>query len=582
MNVHLGGSRIRLNDTDLLGEGGEARVYRFGDQALKLFHTPTPQKAEKVLRFPQRLPAEVVAPREAVHDDRGTVIGYAMPAVLGHDELARLTNRRWREGVVSNARVLELFDQAAGVLKRLHAAGVVVGDLNDGNVLFEKGLAFIDADSMQFAGLPCVVGHEKTLDPALYGVDLTSGPRFTPGTDWYAWHVLLFSSLLYVHPFGGVHPKLPTLLRRAQAGHSVLESDVLFPKSAVHWRVLPDEVLHHFTRVFKHGERGAPPPLPMGWAKCSCGLEHARAACPDCQTRGPAAARQALRNHGRCRALSVFSTAGRVLEASLHGGLRYVYEENGVVRREDGALVLDGVASAGTRFVISGGSTWVADRRGQVVRMQSGRVAERASTGLRQSTPVLTDRYRLEQEWIVDHTSGARVGQILEGQTWLWSGARLGLGLYRAGDVAHVFLVHAGKAGLTPVRHVPGGRGPVVELRGRLVEAACVFDDGHALLSAVTEHDGRESHELWLFNAAGQRLATGAARSRHHALLAGRVVCATDAGLMSLKLDGGVLVEGTLFTDTEPFVSAGDELLPQPDGSLLVVGTKEILQLSLS
>jgi len=582
MNVFLGGTRIRLSDADLLGEGGEARVYRYGDQAIKLFHAPSQLKAEKLAKFPRGLPAEVVAPRGTVHDERGAVIGYAMPAVLGHEELARLSSRKWREGAVSNARVLDLFGAAAAVLQRLHAAGVVVGDLNDGNVLFDRGLAFIDSDSMQFSGLPCIVGHEKTLDPSLYGVDLTAAPRFTPGTDWYAWNVLLFSSLLYVHPFGGVHPKLPTLLRRAQARHSVLKPDVAFPKSAVHWRVLPDDVLQHFSRVFDGGERGVPGALRMDWTKCSCGLEHARAACPDCRTRGPAAARQALRNHGRCRALSLFTTTGRVLEAALHGGLRYVYEENGVVRREDGSLVLDGPAPAGTRFAISGASTWIADRRGRLTRMCGGRVAERAQTGLRGTAPVLTDRYRLEQEWIVDHLTGARVGQILEGQTGLWSGSRLGLGFYRAGDVTHVFLLHAGKAGLVPARHIPGGRGPVVELRGRLVEASCVFDDGHALLSAVTEHDGKESHELWLFNAAGQRLATGAARARHHALLGGRVVCATDAGLLSLRADSGVLVEGTLFTDTEPFVGAGDELLPQPDGSLIVVGPKEIVQLSLS
>ncbi len=582
MNVFLGGAPIRLSDSDLLGEGGEARVYRFGDLAVKLFHAPSPLKAEKLARFPKGLPAEIVAPRAVVHDEHGAVVGYAMPAVLGHEELARLANRRWREGAVSNARVLELFEQAAAVLKRLHSASVVAGDLNDGNVLFDRGLKFIDADSMQFAGLPCVVGHEKTLDPELYGADLTAAPRFTPGTDWYAWHVLLFSSLLYVHPYGGVHPKLPTLLRRAQARHSVLRPDVAYPKSAAHFRVLPDDVLEHFSRVFDRGERGAPPALRLDWTKCSCGLEHARPACPDCHTRGPAAARQALRNHGRCRALSVFSTSGRVLAASLQGGLRYVYEENGVVRREDGALVLDAPAPLGTRFAISGSSTWVADRRGQLTRTHAGRVAERASTGVRGNVPIVTDRYRLEQEWIVDHLSGARVGQILEGQTSLWSGSRLGLALYRAGDVTHVFLLHAGKAGLTPVRHIPGGRGPVVELRGRLVEASCVFDDGHALLSAVTEHDGRESHELWLFNAAGQRVATGASRSQHHALLSGRVVCATDAGLLSLRPDSGVLVEGTLFTDTEPFVGAGDELLPQPDGSLVVVGTKEIVQLSLS
>lgn len=582
MDVYLNGGRARLSDVDLLGEGGEARVYRFGDQAVKLFHKPSPEKSRKLAAFPKNLPAEVVAPTALVHDQQGGVIGYTMPAVLGHEELARLTSRKWREGAVSNTALLELFGKLGNLLTRLHVAGVVAGDLNDGNVLFDRGIALIDADSMQFANLPCVVGHERTLAPELYGVDLTAAPSFTPATDWYAYDVLLFSSLLYVHPYGGVHKRLPTLLRRAEARHSIMRPDVAWPRGAVHFKVLPDDVSAFFERVFDRSERGVPPAFSMQWTKCSCGLEHARAACPDCQTRGPASARQALRSNGRCTSRSIFSTPGRVLEASMHGGLRYVYEEEGVVRREDGAVVLQESAAPGTRFAVAGASTWVADRRGTLTRMSNGRAVERAGTGLRGTTPVLTGAYRLEQEWIIEQATGARVGQVLEGQTWLWSGDRLGLGLYRAGDFTNVFMLRTGKSGLQPVRHIPGGRGPVVALKGRLVDAGCVFDEQHALLSAVTEHNGRETSELWLFNASGQLLASGPGRGHGRALLAGRVVCATDEGLLSMKIDSGVLVEGTLFTDTEPFVGASDELLPQPDGSLIVVSPKEIVQLSLS
>jgi hypothetical protein len=37
-----------------------------------------------------------------------------------------------------------------------------------------------------------------------------------------------------------------------------------------------------------------------------------------------------------------------------------------------------------------------------------------------------------------------------------------------------------------------------------------------------------------------------------------------------------------VFSDTQPFVSAQDELLPQSDGSVVVVTSKELVQLSLS
>jgi hypothetical protein len=190
--------------------------------------------------------------------------------------------------------------------------------------------------------------------------------------------------------------------------------------------------------------------------------------------------------------------------------------------------------------------------------------------------------YRTEGEWLIDEVTGSRVGQVLEGQTWIWTGERLGFGFYRAGGFTFAFLVQPGRAGLREVK--------LPHLIGRLVDAEAVFDDGHVLLSCVLEADGKETTSLWLFGADGtlRAQATGPttermfAGARGRALLHGRVVAATDEGLLSLKIDAGHLIEGTLFTDAEPFVSAGDELYPQSDGSLYAVSTSEVVQLTLS
>jgi hypothetical protein len=87
----------------------------------------------------------------------------------------------------------------------------------------------------------------------------------------------------------------------------------------------------------------------------------------------------------------------------------------------------------------------------------------------------------------------------------------------------------------------------------------------------------------WLVSEDGQVLATStSARAGNAALLGGRVVLATDDGLVALKVDSGLLVEAACFSDTQPFVSAQDELLAQSDGSLVVVTPKELIHLSLS
>jgi hypothetical protein len=593
VNLTLAGQRVSVTDQDLLGEGGEARVYRFKDLALKVFHTADPVKLDKLAAFPRALPKHVIAPLELLQDARGKAVGYAMRRLDGAEEASRLLVRRWREGAVPNAALLQLFSHLGLLLEAVHQSGVVVGDLNDGNVLFKGSEPFlIDADSMQFGAWPCPVAHERYLDPALYGVDLSKAPRFSKETDWYAFAVMLFHALTYVHPFGGVHPTLPTMLRRAEKRHSVLRQDVAFPKSGVHYRVLPDAALDWFQRVFEKDLREKAPAAVLGlqWTKCSCGLEHARASCPDCKALGPAAAVQATRYVGRCKARSIFQTRGRILAAAMQGGVRYAYEEDGVVRREDGQEVLARPAAAGTEVALAGPWTFVAEPSGAVLGVRGGRIEERAQTEVRGTQPVLaassSSLYRLEGSWLIEQHSGARVGQILSARTWLWAGERFGLGFYRVGDGKVLFTFQAGQSGLRQVHLDDAAK---VTLTGRLVDADCVFDEQHALLSLVTEREGQTRGGLYLFDAKARLVARAEGQggrlfstARGRAVLNGRVVACTDEGLLALGNDAGVLVERTLFSDTREFVGANDVLLPQPDGSLVVVGPKEITQLSLS
>ena len=54
MDLYLDKKRVRVGDADLLGEGGEARVFRHKDLALKVFHAIDAAKVKKLQRFPLR------------------------------------------------------------------------------------------------------------------------------------------------------------------------------------------------------------------------------------------------------------------------------------------------------------------------------------------------------------------------------------------------------------------------------------------------------------------------------------------------------------------------------------------------
>lgn len=586
MDLRLGQERLQLSDADLLGEGGEARVYGWRDLAVKVFHPRTKgsreaavlaQKLEKLARFPSGLPTQVVAPQALVADARGRVVGYAMRKVPGAEELSRLTSRSCAMPAVEKQTLLAALAQ---VLAALHARGVVVGDCNDGNVLFTGATPWlIDADSMQLGGFPCAVGHERFLDPRLYGVDLADAPAFDAGSDWYAFAVMALSSWLFVHPFGGVVSGLPTMLRRAEARHSVLRGDVKLPKQAAHPKVLSDDALGWFSRVFEQGERLAPPEsvLKASWSRCACGVEHARAVCPECHALGPLATRPVLRQFGRCALRSVFRTSGRVLACADQGGARWVVEDGGEVRREDGTRVHDGRALSGARYVIAGRSTWVAEASGSLERVVDGQVVERASTGATPFGPAFAAStaasWRTEGPWLVEHERGTRVGQVLEGQTRLFAGERFGFGLYRAGGLTHAFVMTPGKAGLRPVA--------VGVLEGKLDALDASFGGAHALVTARLSLNGVERVRRWLVDAQGQVLAHGDGRPGAGAVLQGRAVVASDDGLLALQADSGHLVEKALFHDARELVAPTDVLFPQPDGALVVVGARTVDVLSL-
>ena len=109
MNLRIGKERVKLTDADLLGAGGEARVYRWRDRAVKIYHSAAASKLAKVAQFPSGMPPEVIAPLEPVTDAKGQPVGFTMLRVDGAEDLLRLGQRGFREGVIGNGAVTALF-----------------------------------------------------------------------------------------------------------------------------------------------------------------------------------------------------------------------------------------------------------------------------------------------------------------------------------------------------------------------------------------------------------------------------------------------------------------------------------------
>ncbi|MCB9762955.1 MAG: hypothetical protein H6739_24350 [Alphaproteobacteria bacterium] len=593
MKLSLNGQTFTPRPQELLGQGGEACVYRFNGEAVKLYHTKDDAelstRGTKLDALAGRTwPAEVLAPRALLRDAKGRTRGFSMELLSGATDFRRLGQRKWRDGRLTSAQVMALFRQAARLLDALHGQGVVVGDLNDANLVFcGDRVRLIDADSLHLRSHPCTVAHERFLAPELYGVDLSRSAAFSARTDWYAFAVQLFASLLYVHPYGGVHPSSPTLLHRAQAGHSVLRGDVKTPRTALDPRVLPDVLHAWFDRTFEAGERSRPDPnwLKAPWRRCTCGVEYGGRACPACTTTVSTAPRGVSQQivHGDCRAVRLFR-GGPILAACMQGRLRYVYLDGDTLRREDGRAVGVAGLSPDAVIAIAGAVTWIGEGR-TLTGYVDGQARFRHFCDVHQGQSAFAASPRgvvtLEGDWLVDRTTGRRLGTALGRQTRLFAGERIGYLFYRPGRLTVHALFRPDRPGLINAALPP--------FEGRLIDVDAQFSDSHVLVWALTEAGGARRAGLWLLDHRGQLVAdrTGPADAdpllcAPRALAGGTVALAGPDGLVAMAADGGRLVPGRLFPDTRSFVGADMTLFPGPSGSLYTLNHREIHQISLS
>lgn len=262
--VVIAGRRVNLEAQNVLGSGGEGTVtlVSFGgrDFAVKVYHDPTLRRQAKLVdlqKLTGRLPPEVIAPLELAWDPLGRqVVGFAMRLLPpGQQPLEMLMKPAFREKTgINNKNVADLYLKLYEVLGKIHQAGMVVGDENSYNLLFKlPEVALIDADSYQFGPYPCEVATERFLNPRLYGMNFSLKPVFQVLDDWYSYLVLLFTSLLLVHPYGGAHRQVQSLGKRALSHITVLDQSVKYPAAAYPPQVLTDDLMQVFETTFAKG-----------------------------------------------------------------------------------------------------------------------------------------------------------------------------------------------------------------------------------------------------------------------------------------------------------------------------------------
>ncbi len=344
-NVIVNNQRYALNKEDVIGEGGEAIIFKLGKMALKVYRDPNKQRERKLLDFFQgsfMLPANVLAPLGPAYNQKGILVGFTMNRLkAGCDPIAVLGNKTFcAQNGITTKTVVDLFCNMHQSLLGIHRVGIIVGDLNDRNEVLDpiyQKATWIDVDSWQWGLYPCMVGTEAFLSPDLYGVDLTKKPYFKTEHDWYSFVVLLFRSLLRVHPFrAGIHPQYKSLMARAKRGITVLDPDVRYPAIGLSPDLLSDELIDILIDYLKRKRKDPFPFDVLGQyldilVECpACHLVYAgtRKNCPGCQVKNiiDMRLRQVLAG---CECETLITTPGKIIFFQITGTTIYCLADKG-------------------------------------------------------------------------------------------------------------------------------------------------------------------------------------------------------------------------------------------------------------
>lgn len=292
-----------------LGGGGEGVVHALGAQhVVKLF--PQGMSAERIAkvralnRFTQPPLQEIAAwPLGLVFDAQRRPAGFAMTRLQGVAPIAAAANPQARKRAFPQANwgwLAHVGHNLAVATESLHGAGIVVGDVNESNVLVasDARVRFIDVDSFAFSDgahrFGCDVGTPMYQPPELQRGSF-AGVERRPEHDRFGVAVLIFQ-LLFMgrHPWAGRWAGKGELsFERGEFisrlpfayGKEAVRAAFTPPSDGVQMTWIPDDLQALFERAFG---KSAPSARPSGseWAQALSEFEGSLVRCSSAPTHG--------------------------------------------------------------------------------------------------------------------------------------------------------------------------------------------------------------------------------------------------------------------------------------------------------
>ncbi|MFM2277980.1 MAG: hypothetical protein RLZZ444_211, partial [Pseudomonadota bacterium] len=232
-------------------------------------------------------------PVKVATNSKGGFVGFLMRLVPDHKEAHELTTPSSRQKHFTSADYRFLVRTAINVARvfgQIHAAGCVVGDINQRSILVSQKatVALIDTDSFQFIRNGqqhlCVVGVPEYTPPELQGRSL-SGVVRTQDHDAFGLAVAIFQILcMDRHPFsgrfkGGGDKSIEDAIKEFRFAYSGRSTQMEPPPATVQLSDLSPWVIQNFEQAFSPQGVGKRPTAAQ-WISALEELEGSLRPCP--------------------------------------------------------------------------------------------------------------------------------------------------------------------------------------------------------------------------------------------------------------------------------------------------------------
>lgn len=250
----LGALTQTLDVSKELARGGEGMVIDHGKEVAKIYLPGIRPISEVKFNELQDLSSNIfIKPKTLAYNISGKVIGYFMEKVPSdHFPILSMFNKTFcaRENISDKVK-LNIVERLIDAMNFAHSKGIVIGDFNPYNILVNsQGSVFlIDVDSYGTKS----VKHSGILFDEIR--DYLYGGAVSKEADYFSLSVIIFNLLTYVHPFKGIHKKVPKMSERMLKKMPIFKTDpeLFVPKC---YSPLSNKFLHdQFVELYEQGKR---------------------------------------------------------------------------------------------------------------------------------------------------------------------------------------------------------------------------------------------------------------------------------------------------------------------------------------